>query len=98
MEERDSEGDLMSERFNRTADYGWTIVVHVRKSRPNDFEHQYIMCSIWALNFKTIQGSEDAIGSGMCPWLGRENLMNLDLFVPAGEISYDELEGNVSAM
>ena len=87
----------MSERFNRPADYGWVIVVHDRKLRSDDFKNQHVVFSVWALHFKTIQESEDVIGSGMCPWLGRENAVNLVLFVPAGGIGYDELEGHVSA-
>jgi len=67
VEERDSEGDLMSEWFNHPADYGWVIAVHVRKLRPNNLEHQHLMFSVWALYLEVVRGSEDAIGSGMRP-------------------------------
>ena len=97
MEERNSKRDLMSERFNRPADYGWIILVHGGKLRPHDFKHQYVMFSVWAMYFKMIQGSEDVVRSGMCPRPGRKNAVNLLLVVLAGRISYDELEGHVSA-
>jgi len=97
VEERDSKRDLMSERFNRPTDCGRIIVVHCGKLRPHDFERQYVMFSVWVMYFKMIQGSEDVIGSGMCPWLGYENTVNLVLVALAGTIGYDELESHVSA-
>ena len=87
----------MKERFNCPADYGWVVVVHSLKLRPNNFGHQHVMFSVWAVHFKTVQESEDVVGSGMCPWLRRENAMNLDLVVLAGKVGRDELEGDVSA-
>jgi len=55
------------------------------------------MFSVWAMYFKIIQESEDVIGSGMRPWLGCENTVNLVLVALAGRIGYDKLEGHVSA-
>jgi len=55
------------------------------------------MFSVWAMYFKMIQGNEDVIGSEMCPWLGREDAVNLVLVVLAARIGYDELEDYVSA-
>ena len=87
----------MNERFDRPADHGWIIVVNGGKLRPHDFERQYVMFSVWAMYFKMTQGSEDTIGSGMRPWLGCENAVDLVLVALAGTIGYDELEGHVSA-
>ena len=97
MKERDSEGDLISERFDCPVDYVWAIAVHERKLRPNDFKHQYDMFPVWAVHLKLIQGSEDVIGSGVCPCLGCKNVVNLGLVVPVGRVGYDEFEGDVSA-
>jgi len=97
VEERDSEGDLISERFNCPAGYVWAIAVQERKLRPNDFKHQYDMFSVWPVYLELAQGSEDVIGSRVCPWLGRKNVVNLGLVVPVGRVGYDEFEGDVSA-
>ena len=97
VEERDSERDLIHERFDHPAHYELVIIIHVRKPRPNDFEHQHVVFSVWALHLEVVQKSEDAIGSGMRPRPGRETVMNLDLVVPAGKMGYDELEDHVSA-
>jgi len=98
VEERDSKRDLMSERFNRVVNYVWVIAVHRHKLRPNNFKHQHVMFSVWTVHIEVVQGSEDVIGSGMCPPLRRENAMNLDLVVLAGKLGHDELEGDVSAI
>ena len=66
MEERDSKSDLMRERFNLLGDYG-LFFKDVLKMRPDNLRHQHVVFSIWALYFKMIQESEDAIGSRMCP-------------------------------
>jgi len=67
VEERDSERDLTHEGFNHPAEYGWVIALHGLKLGPNNLKHQHVVCSVWALYLKTIQGSEDTIGSGMRP-------------------------------
>jgi len=56
------------------------------------------MFSVWSFYFEGIQESEDAIGSGMCLLLRRENAVNLDLVVLAGRVGHEELEGDISAM
>ena len=61
VEERDSERDLVHERLNRRADYGWVVAVHGLELRPNDSKHQYIVFSVWALYLKNVQRSEDTI-------------------------------------
>jgi len=95
--ERDSERDLVRDGFNRLVDYGGFIVDHVLKMRPNNLQHQHVMFSVWALYLKMIQGSEDVIGSRMCPRPGRKTTKNLDFVVLAGKLGYDELEGDISA-
>jgi hypothetical protein len=67
MEERGSERDLMRERFDRLLDYGWLVVEHGLKMRPNNLQHQHVMFPVYALYLEMIQESEDAIRSRVCP-------------------------------
>jgi len=67
MEERGSERDLMGERFDRLLDYGWVVVEHGFKMRPNNLRHQYVMFSVYALHPEMVQEGEDVSRSGMCP-------------------------------
>jgi len=67
VEERDSERDLMHERFDHLLDYGRVFLEHLLKMRPNNLQHQHVMFSILALYLKMIQRGEDPIGSRMCP-------------------------------
>ena len=97
MEERGSECDLMHERFGRLLDYGWFLVGHVFKMRPNDLRHQYVVLSVHALYLEVVQESEDVIRSEMRACPGRKATMDLELIVPARKLSHDELEGDVSA-
>jgi len=97
VEERDSESYLARERFNRPADYGWVFVEHILKMGPDNLQYQHVVFSVWTPYPKMIQGSEDAIGSRVCPSPGRQMMINLDLVVLASKLGYDELEGDVSA-
>ena len=95
VEEGDSKRDLMYERFDRPADYGWVIAVHDLELRPNNLKHQHVMFSVWALYLEPIQGNEDMVGTGV---RSCEVLINLDFVVLAGKLGHDELEGDVSAV
>ena len=66
MEERDSENDLVYERFDRLLDYGWVVVEHDLKVRSNDLQHQYVMFSVWAFHLEVIQECENAVGARVC--------------------------------
>jgi hypothetical protein len=67
VEKRDSERDLMNERFDRLLDYDWFFVEHGRKLWSNNLQHQHIVFSIHALHLKMIQESEDVARSKMYP-------------------------------
>ena len=98
VEERYSERELMRERFSRPVDYGRVFLEHVHKMRPEYWEHQHVMFSVWTSYLKMIQGSEDAIRSRMRTRLRREVMMNFDFVVPAGKLCYHKLEGDISAV
>ena len=86
----------MYDRFDRLLNYSWLLVGHVLEMRPNNWQHQYVVFSVHALDLKMVQESEDTIRSRMRPRLGRETTINLDLVVLAGKFSYGKLECDIS--
>ena len=97
MEERGSECDLMHERFDRPLDYGWFVIEHGLEMRSNNWQHQDVVLSVYALYLEMVQESEDVIKSGMRACPGCKMTMDLDLAIPSCELSDGELEGNIPA-
>jgi len=67
MEERGPEHDLMSEGSDRLLEYGWVVVEHGFKGRPNNLRYQHVVFSVCALHPEMVQESEDVARSGVRP-------------------------------